>query len=189
MQDKPLIGKTIAIMVANGFDENEFAQVQRKLVEAGATSKVISRAAGLVNGWYDGTWGHFFPVDTDLADVLAIDYHGLVVPGGARGVEKLADEAHAMRILKAFMRADMPVALIGDGVGLLTKVEMAKGRTLTSSEEVSEVLKEAGASWEAGPVIEEGGLVTATGAPAVDEAMALLFPRVATYEEEVNKAA
>ena len=65
MQDKPLTGKNIAIMVANGFDEVEFVEPQKQLLAAGATVKAVSRATGLVNGWDDGSWGHFFPVDAD----------------------------------------------------------------------------------------------------------------------------
>ena len=90
MADKPLAGRVIAIMLANGFDEIEFTEPQKKLIEAGATTKVVSRANGLVNGWYEGSWGHFFPVDVDLAETLAVDFDGLVVPGGIRSVEKLA---------------------------------------------------------------------------------------------------
>ena len=50
MVDKPLAGRVIAIMLANGFDEIEFTEPQKKLIEAGATTKVVSRANGLVNG-------------------------------------------------------------------------------------------------------------------------------------------
>ena len=114
MTTKPLAGKKIAIMVANGFDEIEFTEPQKQLIEAGANVKTVSRANGLVNGWYEGAWGHFYPVDADLADTLAIDFDGLVIPGGTRNVEKLVSDPHGVRILKAFLRADMPTALIGD---------------------------------------------------------------------------
>ena len=63
MPNKPLTGKNIAIMIANGFDEVEFVEPQKQLLATGATVKAVSRANGLVNGWYDGSWGHFFPVD------------------------------------------------------------------------------------------------------------------------------
>ena len=109
MTDRPLNGKHVAIMVANGFEETEFTEPQKRLLQAGATVKVVSRANGLVNGWYENTWGHFFPVDGDLAETLAIDFDGLIVPGGMRSMEKLVEDAHAKRILAAFMRAETPV--------------------------------------------------------------------------------
>lgn len=184
MADKPLAGRTIAIMLANGFDEIEFTEPQKKLIEAGATTKVVSRANGLVNGWYEGSWGHFFPVDVDLAETLAVDFDGLVVPGGFRSVEKMAEEPHAKRVLKAFMRASMPVAVIGDAGKLLVAAESAAGRTVTSSEMVKADLETAGASWEDGPVVVEGRLVTASGADGVRAAMDSFVELVATYQGE-----
>ncbi|MEQ8817375.1 MAG: DJ-1/PfpI family protein [Thalassobaculum sp.] len=189
MADKPLAGRVIAVMLANGFDEIEFTEPQKKLIEAGATTKVVSRANGLVNGWYEGSWGHFFPVDVDLAETLAVDFDGLVVPGGFRAVEKLSEEPHSKRVLKAFMRASMPVAVIGDAGKLLAVVEAAKGRTLTSSEEAKADLETAGASWEAGPVVVEGSLVTANGVEGVREAMDRFIEVVAAYERETDAQA
>lgn len=188
MQDKPLTGKKVAIMVANGFDEIEFVEPQKKLIEAGATVKVISRASGLVNGWYGGSWGHFFPVDGDLADTLAVDYDGLVVPGGSRSVDKLAEDPHAKRILKAFMRAAMPVALLGEASGLLVAIEHAKARTLTGAAETRAALEAAGASWEDGPAVVEGNLATAS-AEGVSETVATFIGLVAAYESDVTQAA
>ena len=189
MADKPLAGRVIAIMLANGFDEIEFTEPQKKLIEAGATTKVVSRANGLVNGWYEGSWGHFFPVDVDLAETLAVDFDGLVVPGGIRSVEKLAEEAHSKRVLKAFMRAGMPVAVIGDAGKLLVVTEDAKGRTVTSSDEAKAELEAAGASWEAGPVVVEGNLVTANGVEGVRESMDRFVEVVAAYANKEDAQA
>ena len=44
-----LSGKTIAIMVASGFDETSFIAIQRAVTEAGAKLKIVSREAGLTN--------------------------------------------------------------------------------------------------------------------------------------------
>ncbi|NQW09619.1 MAG: DJ-1/PfpI family protein [Alphaproteobacteria bacterium] len=184
MADKPLAGRTIAVMLANGFDEIEFTEPQKKLIEAGATTKVVSRANGLVNGWYEGSWGHFFPVDADLAETLAVDFDGLVVPGGFRSVEKMADDPHTKRVLKAFMRASMPVAVIGDAGKLLAVAEVAKGRTVTSSDAAKDDLEAAGASWEAGPVVVEGCLVTANGVAGVREAMDRFIEVIAAHQGE-----
>lgn len=189
MADKPLAGRTIAIMLANGFDEIEFTEPQKKLIEAGATTKVVSRANGLVNGWYEGSWGHFFPVDVDLAETLAVDYDGLVVPGGMRAVEKMAEEPHSMRVLKAFMRAAMPVSVIGDAGKLLALSDTVKGRTVTSSEDARADLEAAGASWEEAPFVVEGALVTANGVDGVRAAMDAFVAVVAAYESEDAKAA
>ena len=87
------------------------------------------------------------------------------------------------------MRASMPVAVIGDAGKLLAVVEAAKGRTLTSSEEAKADLETAGASWEAGPVVVEGSLVTANGVEGVREAMDRFIEVVAAYERETDAQA
>ena len=189
MDDKPLIGRTIALMVANGFDEIEFTEPQKRLIEAGAKVTVVSRANGLVNGWYDGGWGHFFPVDADLADTLAVDYDGLIVPGGIRSVEKMAEDPHAKRILKAFLRADMPTALIGDGAKLTIASEDASGRVVTGSALIRDAMVEAGADWQDEDVVVSGNLVSGTGSEVIGQVMEQFTILVAGYEGEVNEAA
>jgi protease I len=189
MNDKPLMGRTIALMVANGFDEIEFTEPQKRLIEAGAKVTVVSRANGLVNGWYDGGWGHFFPVDADLADTLAVDYDGLIVPGGIRSVEKMAEDPHAKRILKAFLRADMPTALIGDGAKLTIASDDAKDRPVTGSPEIREAMVEAGADWRDEGIVVSGNLISGTGVDVVHQLLEQFAEMVAKYEGEVNQAA
>ena len=188
MNDKPLDGKTIVLMVSNGFDEIEFTDLQKRLIDLGAAVRVVSRVKSLVNGWYDGGWGHFFPVDADLADTLAVDYDGLIVPGGIRSIEKMSEDPHAKRILKAFLRADMPTALIGDGAKLMIASEDASGRSVSGSEEVKDALIEAGADWQDEVVVLSGNLVSSSGA-LIHQAMEKFAELVAKYEGEVIEAA
>lgn len=144
--DQPLAGKTIAILVANGFEETEMTEPQRALLKAGAALKVISPEQGLVNGWHGKSWGHYFPVDAQVGDVLAADYDMLLLPGGERSVAKLAQNAHAKRIVSGFMDGGKPVAAVDDAVGLLAAFDKAKGRTVAAPETASEALAAAGAT-------------------------------------------
>ena len=43
MNEKLLDGRTVAILVSNGFDEVEFTDPQKRLIELGAAVKVVSR--------------------------------------------------------------------------------------------------------------------------------------------------
>ena len=61
-----LSGKTIAIMVASGFDENGFIAIQRVMLQAGAKLKIVSREAGLTNAWNGTGWGMSYPADATL---------------------------------------------------------------------------------------------------------------------------
>jgi protease I len=130
-----LSGKTIGIMVASGFDENGFIAIQRAMMDAGSKLRIISREAGLTNAWNGTGWGMSYPADSTLSTALAIDYDGLIVPAGKRHVDNLQNEAHAKRVLRAFLREDMPVLLQGESVKLLQLIDDAAGRLHAQSGE------------------------------------------------------
>ena len=116
-------GKTIAIMVASGFDEAAFIAIQRAMMTAGGKLKVVSREAGLANAWNGIGWGMSYPTDATLSTTLAIDYDGLIVPSGSRHIESLKTEAHAKRVLRAFLREGMPVLLQGEAISLIDLID------------------------------------------------------------------
>ena len=118
-------GKTVGLMVASGFDEATFITIQKALLVAGAKLKIISSDAGLTNAWHGNGWGMSYPVDSTLATTLAVDYDALIIPNGNRHIEKLSSEVHAKRILRAFLREEMPVLIIADAIKILDIVDTA----------------------------------------------------------------
>ena len=118
-----LSGKTIAILVANGFEETTFVGIQRAMMEAEAKFKIVSREAGLTNAWRGTGWGMSYPADARLSTILAIDYDGLIIPDGKRHIDTLKNEAHAKRVLRAFLREDMPVMLQGEATAMLRLID------------------------------------------------------------------
>jgi protease I len=186
--DQPLAGKTIAILVANGFEETEMTEPQRALLKTGATLKVISPEQGLVNGWHGKAWGHYFPVDQQVAEVLAADFDMLILPGGERSVAKLAGNAHVRRIIGGFMDGGKPVAAIDDGVSLIAVAQKIKGRTVSASPAVREDLEAAGAVWSDEPLTIDKALLTADG---LDTLPAFVDQLVKAFSEaaQVKKAA
>ena len=125
MQLSNFTGKTIAIMVASGFDEDTFIAIQRAMMSVNAKLRVISRDAGLTNAWNGSGWGMSYPVDSTLSTTLAIDYEALIIPSGERHVATLIPEAHAKRLVRAFTRENMPVLMLDDAASLLDLVDMA----------------------------------------------------------------
>ena len=119
MQLSNFTGKTVAIMVACGFDEDTFIAIQRAMMSVNAKLCVISRDAGLTNAWNGSGWGMSYPVDSTLSTTLAIDYDALIVPSGERHTTTLAPEAHTKRLMRAFTREDMPVLLLDEAISLL----------------------------------------------------------------------
>ena len=163
-------GKTIAIMVSNGFEEIGFIAIQRAMMNAGAKLKVVSRETGLTNAWSGNGWGMSYPADSTLSTALAIDYSALIVPAGPRHVEGLKSEAHAKRVLRAFLREDMPVLLQGEAVEMIELIEEASSRTWATSGKATrrsrrpreDAKGSSGTSTEEAPATTRRGAITST---------------------------
>lgn len=160
---KPLAGKTVAVLVASGFEEVEMTEPQKALLDQGATVRLVGPES-LANGWHGNAWGHYFPVDAQIGTMLSADYDMLVVPGGARSLLKLAQTAHTKRIVSGFVDDGKPVALVGNGVEVLALAERAQGLTVAASAESRATLETAGASISDEPVVLADNILTTTGA-------------------------
>jgi protease I len=158
-----LTGKKVALLVANGFDENQMTEIQRALTKAKATLKTIAPEQGVVNGWQDNGWGHYFPVDVQINEALGSDFDMLVLPGGERGIAKLKANPHARRIIGHFLEAGKPVAAVGAGVGLLALSTRISGRMVAASADMQDDLKAAGAALSEEAQEVDTNLFTANG--------------------------
>ncbi len=119
-----LSGKTVALMVASGFDEDLFIAIQRAMMSVNANLRIVSREAGLTNAWNGSSWGMSYPADATLSTTLAVDYDALIIPAGAKHAATLSGEAHAKRIIGAFLRENTPILMIGDGADILALVDI-----------------------------------------------------------------
>lgn len=159
--EKSLTGKTVAMLVANGFEEVDMTEPQRALLEAGCQIRLVSPEQGLVNGWHGDAWGHYFPIDQILSSALAADFDALLVPGGSRGIAKLAQSPHTVRFLRGFVDGSKPMALIGDAISLLGVAERAAGRTVAAAgPEIRAPLAEAGVQITDDPIVIDNTLIT-----------------------------
>ena len=125
MTKTTISGLKIAIMVATGFEEKNFIEIQKMLLGQNAQLKVISSSAGLVQGRTGTQTGMSYPVDSQLSETLAIDYDALIIPSGEAHLATLAEELHAARIIKAFLRENMPVLVQGDALNLISEIDTA----------------------------------------------------------------
>jgi protease I len=61
-----LTGIRVAIVVTDGFEQDELEKPRQALDEVGARTEVISPKAGKVDGWKYTDWGREVPVDREL---------------------------------------------------------------------------------------------------------------------------
>jgi protease I len=155
-----LEGKTVAILVAHGFEKSELASPKRTLEDAGAEVHIISPERGTVRSWYKGNWDEKWPVDVRVTDADPGDYDALVLPGGVMNPDKLRQIPEAVEFVRAFFEADKPVAAICHGQVTLVEAGVVKGRKMTSYKAVRTDLENAGAEWMDEPVVVDGKLIT-----------------------------
>ena len=159
-------GKKLAIMVASGFNEEQFLIIQKTILAAEGSYTIVSRDIGTTNGWASEKWGLSYPVDLPVSETLAIDFDALIVPGGANQIETLSSDLHVRRILRAFLRENEPVALAGVSTMLLTTIDAAEGRKVAASDADSALLIAAGAEIIDKPTVRDKNLISATSGEA-----------------------
>ncbi len=158
--NKPLSSEKIAILVANGFCEQDMTSAQRSLLAQGANVRVISMDNTLVNSWNGMDWGLHFAADAALNSVLAVDFSMLVIPGGRRSIEKLKLTRHTKRFIGGFLDMDKPVVAFGDALDLLVMSDKVAGRKVTGPAEIAGRAKEAGATWSSEMMVMDGNMMT-----------------------------
>lgn len=158
--DHTLTGKKIMILIANGFEEAHFTEIQRSLMTAGASLTVVAPENGLVNSWHGAGWGHYYPSDKPITSTLAADFDMLVIPGGERAKVKLEQNPHTARIVRSFVDGGKPIAALGQGVGLLAKSESMRGRMVSAMDAIAPAVTEAGMTVSPLALCEDGVILT-----------------------------
>src|SRR5690349_5348244 len=127
-----LDGKKVAILVADGFEEEELTSPKEALEEAGAETSIVSPAEKKVRAWDEKDWGSKYKVDVALSEANAADYDALLLPGGVMNPDHLRLEPKAIQFSRDFFEAGKPVAAICHGPWTLIDAGVAKGRRMTS---------------------------------------------------------
>jgi len=155
-----LTGKTIAILVADGFEQSELVEPKRALEKAGATTEIVSPNKGEVRGWKDKDWGDSFPIEVPLDSADVNSYDGLLLPGGVMNPDRLRTNRKAVDFVKSFFDAGKPVAAICHAPWTLVEAGVLRGRTVTSWPSLQTDILNAGGDWVDREVVNDNGLVT-----------------------------
>jgi len=155
-----LTGKKVAILVEDGFEQDELTSPKQALEEAGAKTHIISPKRGKVKGWEHAQWGDEFPVDVNVEQANANEYDALLLPGGVMNPDKLRTSKPAVRFVRSFFEQGKPVAAICHGPVLLVEADVLRGRKVTSYHAIQTDVKNAGANWVDQEVVVDQGLVT-----------------------------
>lgn len=157
---KDLNDLKVAILVAEGFEQQELTDPRKALDDAGANTMIVSPVEGEVQGWNHFDKADMFPVDVRLAEANAGDFDALLLPGGVANPDQLRMKPEAVDFIKQFFDAGKPVAVICHGAWTLIEAGVVKGRKMTSWPSVKTDLINAGAEWVDEEVVVDNGLVS-----------------------------
>ncbi len=160
---RPLKGRRIAVLAADGFEKIELTVPVAALRLAGARVDVISLRHGRIRGVNLHEPASRVRVDATVWEADAEDYHGLLIPGGFISPDLLRQSTEARRFVQAFDLAHKPIASLCHGPWVLASAGSAGGRTLTSWPGVRDDMVHAGATWLDRDVVRDGNLVTSRG--------------------------
>jgi protease I len=155
-----LTGMRVAALVEHGFEQAELLEPRKALENAGARVDVVSPVEKSVKAWYRGNWGQEVDVDVPLAQAHPDEYDALLLPGGVFNPDRLRMNEKAVQFVKSFMESNRPVAAICHGPWTLIEADVLRDRRVTSWPSLKTDLRNAGAIWVDGEVIEDRGLVT-----------------------------
>ena len=155
-----LIGRKVAVLATDGFEQSELDTPVEALKAAGATVEIVSPKAGEIQGWEHQDKGHVVPVDRGLASADPAGYDALVLPGGVINPDALRIEPEAIAFIKHFVTSGKPIAAICHGPWTLINAGGVEGKQMTSWPSLEMDLRNAGAFWVDRDVVVDQGLVT-----------------------------
>lgn len=173
----------IAFLAANdGVEEVELTEPWKAVEEAGGQPVLVAPRPGKVQARRHLEKSGTYDVDLPVGEASVTDFVGLVLPGGLANPDRLRMDSDAMKLVRSFVEADLPVAAICHAAWSLVEAGVVEGRTVTSWPSLQTDLRNAGATWVDREVVVDGKLVTSRkpdDLPAFCEAMIRLFNEAA----------
>jgi protease I len=163
IQEGSLNGKRVAVIVSDGFEQSEFDGPTEALRQAGATVEVLAEDQAHLQhiaGVHHLEKGPGTKGTKLLSEIRPEDYDLLLVPGGLASPDKMRQSQAHLDLVKAFVTAGKPTALICHGPWLLADADVAQGRKVTSWPGIKRDLQRAGAEWVDEQVVRDRNLVT-----------------------------
>lgn len=165
------MGKKVAAVLTNLFEDSEFASPKEELENAGHTVRTIGFSKGET---VTGSKGTTVVIDEAIEDARPENFDALLIPGGY-SPDKLRGDERFIQFVQYFSENKKPIFTICHGPQLLINAEVVKGKNITSVKQVAIDLKNAGAVFHDEEVVkDDSGLIssrTPEDLPAFNEAI------------------
>jgi protease I len=152
-----LVGKRIAILVEEGFEDSELLEPLRAMKGAGA--RVVIVGSGSKQSYKGKRGSTTIAVDTTADKVKPEDFDAIIIPGG-HAPDKMRLYQPMIDLVKKAYNEGKVIAAICHGPQLLISADIVKGHQVTSWPSVAVDLKNAGATWVDEPVVRDSNIIT-----------------------------
>lgn len=151
-----LVGKRVAVLAENNYQDLELWYPLLRLREEGADVRVIGTGSAT-----SYTSKHGYPVNVDAAahEVSAADFDAIVIPGGYAPDLMRRYPALVNLVRQAFQQGKIVAAICHAG-WVLVSADVLRGRRATSFFAIKDDLVNAGATWVDEEVVQDGNLIT-----------------------------
>ena len=150
-----LKGRRVLILVAGQYEDLELWYPKIRLEEEGATTTV----AGMGEKTYAGKRGYPVTVDTNIDQVSASNFDGLVIPGGF-APDQLRRSDKCLQLTREIHQAGKPLAFICHAGWVPISAKILKGKRATSVRAIKDDMENAGVVWEDSAVVVDGNLIS-----------------------------
>ncbi|MBS1999851.1 MAG: catalase, partial [Cyanobacteria bacterium SZAS LIN-2] len=111
-----IVGRKVAILVADGFDAKVIKALQDELAKGGASGKLVGIRAGEIVG--DDKAKH--PMDFSLPTVGSVLFDAVFIPGGDKSIEGLSADARTSLFIGETYKHRKAIGGAGGGVELIS---------------------------------------------------------------------
>ncbi|KHQ50135.1 MULTISPECIES: type 1 glutamine amidotransferase domain-containing protein [Mameliella] len=156
-----LIGKNVALLIEDDYQEMEAWYPYMRLIEEGAKVTVVGPGH---KSTFQSKLGYEMEADVSIDQVKAADFDAVVVPGGfapdhmrlCRPMIDLVRDVHARGKL---------AAAICHGGWILSSAGIVKGRKVTGYLPIKDDVEAAGGTWVDEEVVQDGNVITSRTPP------------------------
>jgi len=165
-----LKGKSVLFFAGPLYEDLELWYPKIRLEEEGVRTVV----AGIGEKTYQGKRGYPLTVDTQIDQIDASEFDGLVIPGGF-APDQLRRFDKVLQVTREIYQAGKPVAFICHAGWVPISAKILKGKHATSVRAIKDDMENAGVIWEDSAVVVDGNLISSrTPADLPDFARALI---------------
>ena len=150
------MGKKIAFLATNGFEDSEFLYPYIRIKEAGHNPTIIS----LTKDSIKGKNGVPMNPDLEISEANPDDYDALILPGGANNPDHLRRHQNVLDFVAKINEQNKLIAAICHAGWVLISAGICEGKRVTSTPAIKDDMENAGAIWIDEAVVLDQNLVS-----------------------------